>query len=96
LSNTQLYTKLYKDSREYKQTQRGSRKNIMLDTATTKPQQKVAYSVKEVAQQTTLSVPYIRNEIRDGNLKIKRAGRRVLVLDSDLKEYLENLSEEKK
>lgn len=56
---------------------------------------KKAFSVKEAAQETTLSVPYIRNEIRDGNLKAKRAGRRVLILSGDLQDYLNKLSEKK-
>ncbi|MEO6589345.1 MAG: helix-turn-helix domain-containing protein [Pyrinomonadaceae bacterium] len=49
---------------------------------------KLAFSVAEVAEQTTLSKAYLRNEIRDGNLKVKRFGRRVLVLRDDLENYL--------
>jgi excisionase family DNA binding protein len=59
----------------------------MLETVTeTKP--KIAYSVQEAAQETSLSVPYLRNEIRDGNLKATRRGVRVLILHDDLIDYL--------
>ena len=52
-------------------------------------QTKLAYSVDEIAEQTTLSKAFLRNEIRAGRLKINRFGRRVLVLDKNLKDYLE-------
>jgi excisionase family DNA binding protein len=65
------------------------RNKTMLRTTT---QNKLAHSVEEVAAQTSLSKAFVRNEIRDGNLTAKKAGRRVLVLDTDLKTYLENLS----
>ncbi len=50
--------------------------------------QKMAYSVEDVAVQTTLSKAFIRNEIRSGNLKCRRVGRRVLILNDDLQNYL--------
>ncbi len=34
-------------------------------------QEKMAYSVAEISEQTTLSKAFLRNEIRAGNLKIK-------------------------
>lgn len=51
---------------------------------------KKAHSVKAAAQQFDASVPFVRNEIRDGNLKAKKIGRKVVILDSDLQMYLEN------
>ncbi len=53
----------------------------------------MAYSVDEIAEQTTLSKAFLRNEIRAGRLKINRFGRRVLVLDKNLKNYLEGNDE---
>jgi excisionase family DNA binding protein len=50
--------------------------------------QKMAYSVEEVAEQTTLSKSHLRNEIRDGKLKARKIGRRVLILNEDLQAYL--------
>jgi excisionase family DNA binding protein len=49
---------------------------------------KLAYSVEEISERTTLSKAFLRNEIRAGNLKIQRFGRRVLVLNDDLQAYL--------
>lgn len=53
----------------------------------------MAYSVKEVVEQTRLSDAFIRLEIRRGKLKAKKFGARVLVLASDLDEYLNNASD---
>ena len=52
--------------------------------------QKMAYSVEEFSGLTTLSKAYLRNEIRDGNLKAKKVGRRVLILQNHAEEYLNN------
>lgn len=50
----------------------------------------MAYSVEEISSQTTLSKAFLRNEIRAGRLKVKRIGRRVLILHEDLKAFLNN------
>lgn len=50
--------------------------------------QKMAYSIDEVAQQTSLSKPFLRLEIKRGRLNAKHFGRRVLVLNQDLINYL--------
>lgn len=52
--------------------------------------QQKAYSVKAAAEQFDASIPFVRNEIRDGNLKAKKIGRKVVILDSDLQKYLES------
>lgn len=49
---------------------------------------KLAYSVEEISEQTTLSKAFLRNEIRAGRLKVQRFGRRVIVLAGDLSAYL--------
>ncbi len=49
---------------------------------------KLAYSVEEISEQTTLSKAFLRNEIRAGKLKVKRCGRRVLILKDDFMNYL--------
>ncbi|MDQ3820381.1 MAG: helix-turn-helix domain-containing protein [Acidobacteriota bacterium] len=54
---------------------------------------KVAWSVLEVSQATGLSAPFLRREIKRGTLPTKRFGRRILILDSDLKTYLNKGSE---
>lgn len=58
----------------------------MIDVITEK--QKIAFSVEEISEQTTLSKAFLRNEIRAGKLKVKRCGRRVLILKNDLMNYL--------
>jgi len=50
--------------------------------------EKMAYSVEEIAEATTLSKAFLRNEIRAGHLKVQRFGRRVLILNEDLQAYL--------
>lgn len=50
----------------------------------------MALSVERVAVETTLSESFIRNEIRDGKLRVRRVGKRVLVLRKDLETYLED------
>ncbi len=49
---------------------------------------KLTYSVEELSEQTTLSKAFLRNEIRAGKLKVKRCGRRVLILKDDFMDYL--------
>jgi excisionase family DNA binding protein len=49
---------------------------------------KKAYSIKEVSQETTLSVPFVRLEIKRGNLKAGKFGSRVLITENSLSEYL--------
>jgi excisionase family DNA binding protein len=50
--------------------------------------QKMACSIDEVSRQTSLSKPFLRLEIKRGRLNAKHFGRRVLVLNQDLKNYL--------
>lgn len=61
----------------------------------TEMQEKLAYSVEEISEQTTLSKAFLRNEIRNGNLRAVRPGnsRRVLVLNNDLQNYLNGNNE---
>lgn len=54
---------------------------------------KIAYSVEEISEQTSLSKAFLRLEIKRGKLKIKRFGRRVLIRDEDLREYIANGSD---
>ena len=57
---------------------------------------RLAYSVDEISEQTTLSKAFLRNEIRAGHLKIKRFGARVCVLNADLQNYLKGEENEQK
>lgn len=57
---------------------------------------KLAYSVEEMSEQTTLSKAFLRNEIRAGKLKVKRCGRRVLILKDDFMNYLNGENQDEK
>jgi hypothetical protein len=51
--------------------------------------QKVAWSITEISQATGLSIGFLRNDVRNGRLPVKKFGRRVLVLQIDLQDYLQ-------
>ena len=55
------------------------------------PVERFAYSIEEVTKVTGLGRSYIYEEIRDGRLRIRKAGRRSLVLPDDLKAWLASL-----
>ncbi|MBK8302343.1 MAG: excisionase family DNA-binding protein [Chloracidobacterium sp.] len=54
---------------------------------------KLAFSVEEISSLTGLSKGFIRAEIRRRNIRIRRFGRRVLILRNDLDEYLTRYEE---
>ncbi len=57
----------------------------------------LALSVESASKLSSLSKPHLRNEIRNGNLPVKRPGgsRRVVILMSDFMKYLQNEGEMK-
>ncbi len=57
---------------------------------------KRAYSIKEVAQQTSLSQPFVRLEIKRGKLKARKFGTRTLITDENLSDYLNGENDEQK
>lgn len=52
--------------------------------------ERVAVNVRQASKISTLSEPFIRGEIKNGNLPVKRPGgsRRVIIMMSDFLEYL--------
>ena len=50
---------------------------------------KLAWAIEEAAQSTGVSKGYLRKIIAAGELKTTRAGRRVLIRDCDLREWLD-------
>ena len=54
---------------------------------------RLAWGLSEVSKCIGLSVPFLRAEVRAGRLPVRRFGRRVLVRDEDLKDYLSRGSE---
>ena len=53
------------------------------------PRERIAFSVRELADQTGLSQPFIQLEIKRGNLRASKLGRRVIVLAAARDEWLE-------
>jgi excisionase family DNA binding protein len=47
-------------------------------------------TVKDAAKLSSLAVPTIRLYIRQGKLKVRRAGRRVIISRRDLQEFIKN------
>lgn len=66
---------------------------MMQQTVTTT---KRAYSVKEVAQETSLSQPFVRLEIKRGKLKARKFGTRTLITAENLSAYLSGGNDEEK
>ncbi len=56
--------------------------------------QRIAWGLSEIAESTGLSLGFLRNEVRRKSLPIKRFGRRILVLEEDLKRYLASGSQQ--
>ena len=51
--------------------------------------QRLAWPLSEISAQTGLSISFLRGEVRRGRLRGHKFGARVLILDSDLREYME-------
>ena len=54
---------------------------------TTMPE-RLAWRLSELAQASGLSVPFLRKEAREGNLKTRKIGGAVIVLAEDARAYL--------
>jgi hypothetical protein len=61
-----------------------------MNQSLTENQPKIAFSLKQASFETSLSVPQLRNEIKKGNLKVSRIGRRIIIRRESLEEYLKN------
>jgi hypothetical protein len=48
-----------------------------------------AYSVSEISRSTGLSTGFLRKQIKMGSLRARKLGRRVVVLDMDLRRFLQ-------
>ena len=55
---------------------------------------RIAWSLADISEMTGLSTGFLRNEVRAARLQVKRFGRRVLVLDEELRRYLNHSGEE--
>jgi excisionase family DNA binding protein len=50
---------------------------------------KMAHSLNKASVMTDLSVGHLRNEFKRGKLRFVKSGRRILIMDEDLRRYLE-------
>lgn len=57
---------------------------------------RLAFSVEECAALSSISKAMLRKEIKAGRLKVKRAGRRVIILKDDFLNYLNGENDETK
>ena len=49
---------------------------------------RLAWGLAELAGELSVSLPFLRKEVRVGSLKAKKIGRRVVVLAEDVERYL--------
>ena len=68
----------------------GSPQAQVLVTATAP---KLGWTLDELARSLSVSVPFIRLEVKRGRLKAAHLGRRVVVLDTEVRRYLTQASE---
>jgi excisionase family DNA binding protein len=61
--------------------------DFMLKRVTTE-NEKLAWTLQEIADEMSVSVEFLRLEIKRGKLKTKKFGRCVRVLNADLQTYL--------
>jgi excisionase family DNA binding protein len=54
---------------------------------------KLGWTLNELARSLSVSVPFIRLEVKRGRLKAAHLGRRVVVLDTEVRRYLAAASE---
>jgi len=54
---------------------------------------KLGWTLAELVESLSVSVPFIRLEVKRGRLKVAHLGRRVVVLDSEVRRYLSEASE---
>jgi excisionase family DNA binding protein len=53
---------------------------------------KLGWTVDELARSLSVSVPFLRLELKRGRLKAAHLGRRVVVLDTEVRRYLAEAS----
>jgi hypothetical protein len=54
---------------------------------------KLGWTLEELARSLSLSVPFLRLEVKRGRLKAAHLGRRVVLLDRDVQRYLAEASD---
>lgn len=57
------------------------------------PNAKLGWTLEELARSLSVSVPFLRLEIKRGRLRAAHLGRRVVLLDSEVHKYLAEANE---
>jgi excisionase family DNA binding protein len=65
------------------------------DNRSQAPAYRLAHSISDVTNITGVGRSFIYEEIKEGRLRIRKAGRRSLIFDSDLKAWLASLPEKR-
>ncbi|HVN91542.1 MAG TPA: excisionase family DNA-binding protein [Candidatus Binataceae bacterium] len=55
---------------------------------------KIGWTVEELAKSLSVSVPFLRLEIKRGRLRAVHFGRRVVLFDKDVRRYLADADEQ--
>ena len=55
--------------------------------------QKLGWTFEELARSLSVSVPFLRLEVKRGRLKAAHLGRRVVLLDTEVRRYLAQASD---
>jgi len=58
--------------------------------------ERLSWRLNQLAKASGLSVPFLRNEVKAGRLKIRRIGKAIIVLDADARQFLSGESGEDK
>jgi excisionase family DNA binding protein len=54
---------------------------------------KLGWTLEELARSLSVSVPFLRLEIKRGRLRAAHLGRRVVVLDGEVRKYLDDAND---
>jgi excisionase family DNA binding protein len=57
------------------------------------PVPKIGWTIEELARSLSVSVPFLRLEIKRGRLRAAHLGRRVVLFDSEVRRYLAEADE---
>lgn len=56
--------------------------------------QKLGWTFEELANSLRVSVPFLRLEVKRGRLKAAHLGRRVVLLDAEVRRYLDDAADD--
>lgn len=66
---------------------------VTMDQENKSKSPKLGWTLEELAHSLSVSVPFLRLEVKRGRLKAAHLGRRVVLLDRDVQRYLAEASD---